>query len=226
MTVARSAARTSVLRTVAESIPAGAGGCAVRVAVDGRDGSGKTTFADELAAVVRLCGRPVVRVSADDFHNVSAVRYRRGRNSPLGCWLDSYDYDRLRADVLEPLGPGGSRRYRPAAHDLHTDRVLDPAPLTAPAGAVLILDGLFLHRDELAGCWELSIYLDAPIDVTVRRLADRDGSSADPDHPTLRRYLLADRLYTAACSPRDRAHFLIDNSSIESAAILRRPAAG
>jgi hypothetical protein len=35
-----------------------------------------------------------------------AVRYRRGRSSPEGFWLDSFNYERLRADVLEPLGPG------------------------------------------------------------------------------------------------------------------------
>ena len=226
MRTGQSPHRTSVLRTVAESIPAGSADSGVRVAVDGRDGSGKTTFADELATVVRLGGRAVVRVSADDFHNVRAVRYRRGRDSPVGCWLDSYNYDRLRSDIIEPLGPGGSRRYRPAAHDLRTDRVLDPAPLTAPAGAVLILDGLFLHRDELAGCWELSVYLDAPVGVTVQRLANRDGSSPDPDHPTLRRYLLAHQLYTTACAPRDRADFLIDNSSIDVPTILRQPANG
>jgi uridine kinase len=221
-----SPARTRVLRTVAESIPAGIGDSGVRVAIDGRDGAGKTTFADELAVVVQLGGRPVVRVSADDFHNVRAVRYRRGRDSPLGCWLDSYDYRRLRSDVIDPLGPGGSRRYRPVAHDLRSDELLEPAVLTAPAGAVLILDGMFLHRDELAGCWELSVYLDVPIDVTVQRLANRDGSSPDPEHRSLRRYLLAHQLYTAACSPRDRADFVIDNSMIDSPAILRHRRTG
>lgn len=175
--------RINVLRTVAEAIPAADGDSCIRVAVDGIDGAGKTVFADELAAVVRRHRRTVIRVSADDFHNVRAVRYQRGRDSPEGFWLDSYNYDRLRSDVLDPFGRGGSRRYRPAAHDLRTDAVLSPAPLTAPPGAVLILDGLFLHRDELASCWDLSVFLDAPFAVTARRLADRDGSDPDPDTP-------------------------------------------
>jgi uridine kinase len=132
--------RLNVLRTVAEAIPASDGDSCVRVAIDGSDGSGKTMFADELAAVLRRHRRTVVRVSADDFHNVRAVRYRRGRDSAEGFWLDSYNYDRLRLDVLDPFGRGGSRRYRLAAHDLRTDAVLYPAPLTAPPGAVLIRD--------------------------------------------------------------------------------------
>ena len=156
------------------------GQACVRVGVDGVDGAGKTCFADELAEALRRRGRPVVRVGIDDFHQVRAVRYRRGRRSPSGFWLDSFDYPRLWAQVLTPLGPGGDRRYRPAGHDLATDRVLAPPPVKAPAGAVLVLDGIFLHRDELAGAWELSVFLDVGFAETARRMADRDGSRSRP----------------------------------------------
>jgi pantothenate kinase-related protein Tda10 len=40
----------------------------VRVAIDGRTASGKTTLADELAAAVGQAGRPVIRTSIDGFH--------------------------------------------------------------------------------------------------------------------------------------------------------------
>ncbi len=51
-----------------------------------------------------------------------------------GVWLDSYDYPALVRDVLRPFGPEGSRRYRPAAHDLRTDAVLDLPWRTAAPG--------------------------------------------------------------------------------------------
>ena len=89
----------------------------VVVAVDGLDGAGKTVFADELAAELAARGREVVRVSADDWHQVRALRHARGRTSAEGFWLDSYDYPRLRAEVLDPLGSGGSREYRARGHD-------------------------------------------------------------------------------------------------------------
>ncbi len=41
----------------------------VRVAIDGIDAAGKTMLADELAAAIRDCGRPVIRASIDGFHN-------------------------------------------------------------------------------------------------------------------------------------------------------------
>lgn len=192
----------------------------LRVAIDGVDGSGKTTFADRLASVVRRLGHPVVRVSVDDFHNVRAVRHRLGRDSPEGFWADSYDYDRFRRDVLGPFAPGGSRRYRPAAHDVETDALLDVPARTAAPGSVLLVDGLFLHRDELAGCWDLSVFLDVPFTVTAARMAVRDGSHPDPEHPSMRRYVEGQRIYFRTCSPRERASIVIDNSAALPAAGL------
>ena len=109
----QSLARMHLLHRVADRIPAASGDDCVRVGIDGVDGSGKSIFADELAAVVRGCGRAVVRISLDDFHHVRAVRYRRGRSSPEGFWLDSYNYERLRTDVLDPFSPRGSAMLPP-----------------------------------------------------------------------------------------------------------------
>jgi len=192
---------------VADLIPA----TAVRVAVDGVDGVGKSTFAAALAGVLRARGRPVVHVSADDFHQPRAVRHRRGRDSPEGFWLDSYNYPALIENVLAPFAPGGTRRYRPAIHDLKSDETLDLPWRQAPAEAVLVVDGLFLHRDELVGHWDFSIFLSAPFEVTVARMAARDGSHPDPEHPSQARYVQGQRLYFAACEPWRRATVVIDN---------------
>lgn len=210
-----------VLHEVAAMLPVSADGDCVRVAVDGVDGAGKTVFADKLAHVLASAGTPVIRISADDFHQVRAVRYHRGPSSPEGFWLDSYNYERLRADVLDPLGPRGSRRYRSAAHDLTTDLVLDPPFQDAPRGAVLLLDGLFLHRDELSAVWDFSVFLDVPFAVTAERMAVRDGTSPDPGDPSMRRYVEAQRIYFATCAPADRATVVIDNSSFDHPRIVR-----
>ena len=215
------AARQHLLRRVADLVPTTDGQDCVRVGVDGVDGSGKTVFAGELADALQVMGRRVVQISVDDFHNVSAVRYRRGRSSPAGFWLDSFNYERLRADVLEPLGPGGSRRYRSAAHDLARDLVLSPAYKVAAAGSVLVVDGLFLHREELVGAWDLSVFLDVPFEVTARRMAARDGAAPDPRHASMRRYVEAQQHYFRACSPHRRASVVIDNSVLDAPRLIR-----
>jgi uridine kinase len=176
------------------------GGDPVVVGVDGVDGAGKTTFADALAAAV---SRPTVRISVDDFHNVAAVRYRRGRDSAKGFWLDAFDYDRLIADVFRPLRT--SRRYRARAHDLASDQPIDSPWQTAPPGSVVIVDGLFLQRRELAGQFDLVVYLDVPFDVAGARLRARDGRRS------LGRYVGASRLYFAECDPLRRADVVVQN---------------
>jgi uridine kinase len=209
----------SVVSVVAASIPAARARDCVLVAIDGADGAGKSTFAVALATELRTSGRPVVQVSVDDFHNPRAVRYRRGRDSAPGFWLDAFDYPLLRRCVLEPLGPGGSRRYCPRGRDLDTDAQLDDAWSwsTAAPGAVAVIDGLFLHRDELVGRWNFSVFLDVPAEVSVRRLAARDGLAADQ----VQRYVEAQRLYRAACDPLRRATVVIDNSDPARPLIVR-----
>lgn len=210
-----------MLRAVAARVPNRDGDDCVRVAVDGPDGAGKTRFADDLATAVREAGRPVVRVSVDGFHHPRALRYRRGRDSPEGFWLDSYDYDRFRADVLDAFGHNGSRRYRPAAHDVATDTALTLDARVAEPSSVLVVDGIFLQRAELADAWDLSIFLDVPFTETARRMAVRDGTSPDLTDPRTRRYVSGQRLYFTACDPHRRADVLDDNTDFDSPRVLR-----
>lgn len=183
----------------------------LRVGIDGVDGAGNTTFAEALGEALVALSLDVVRVSLDDFHQVRALRHRQGRDSPVGFFEDSYDYGRFATDVMRPFGPDGDGRYRPAAHDLVTDRRLEPEWQQAPPGAVLVVDGLFLHRDELVDQWDLSVWLDVDATTSVRRMARRDGSHPDPDHPSLHRYVAGQRLYLDRCHPQGRADLVIDN---------------
>lgn len=182
------------------------------VAVDGVDGSGKTTFAARLAEVFVGLGRPVHVVHLDDYLNPRAVRYRLGRQSPVGFLSDTYDLDAFTRNVVHPLGDGGDRVIVPRWFDHHQDARLPANPVTVAAEAVVIVEGMFLHRDDLAGVWDVSIFLDVPFAVSVGRMAQRDGTCPDPEHPSNDRYVHGQRRYLATCHPRDRATFVIDNS--------------
>ncbi|UXM92872.1 uridine kinase [Paenarthrobacter sp. JL.01a] len=180
------------------------------VGIDGVDGSGKTTFAEGLAAAIR--GRPVLTIHVDDFLNLQEVRHRRGRTSPEGFWLDTYDYAALEEYVLTPLRPGGDGLYRPAATDLKHNTRLHPELAEAPDNAIVLVEGMFLHRDELLGIWDYSIFLDVPFTETARRMSIRDGGNPDPEHPSMRRYVGGQRLYFEQARPWTRATRVIDNT--------------
>ncbi|SDY07371.1 uridine kinase [Modestobacter sp. DSM 44400] len=214
-------ARRQLLAEVAARVPARGEDCPLVAidgvdGVDGVDGAGKSVFSDELADVLVGAGRTVLRASVDDFHHPRAVRHRGGPGSPVGFWLDSYDQDSLERDLLAPLRRGGFRSCRTAVHELATDRTLDRPLLEVPPGTVLVLDGLFLHRDELAGRWDLSVFLQVPFAVSVPRMATRDGTHPDPAHPSLNRYVGGQQLSFAACRPWARADVVIDNRDVNA----------
>ena len=213
--------RDDVLDEISALVPSRPDGF-VRVGVDGVDGSGKTTFADALADHLRRNAREVVRIRADDFLNPRAIRHRRGRDSPEGFFHDSYDVARLRLDVLDPFSPRGSGRYRESALDLVADLPHDPPWRQAEAGSVLVIDGMFLHREELAGTWDLSILLDVPFTEAARRMSVRDGTHPDPEHPSMRRYVEGQRLYFRTCDPRARADVVVDNTDVDDPRVVTR----
>ena len=210
--------RAAVLQRVAHAIEALPREGVRRVAIDGVDGAGKTTFADELAAVLEERSTHVVRASIDGFHRPRAERWVRGRDSPEGYYLDSYDYPRVWAELLEPLRPGGSRHIRRAVHDVRSDQAVHSPVEAVPEGSVLIVDGIFLLRPELEQAWTFSVFLHVPTRTSLHRCATRDGTS--PDAESNRRYVEGQRLYLERCRPRERASVAIDNTDLAAPDIL------
>ncbi|WP_433122017.1 uridine kinase [Arthrobacter koreensis] len=208
----------SVLRLVAAALPVPSAGRRVFIGVDGVDGAGKSTFADALGARLRW---PVIRISLDGFHRPSRERYRQGRASPLGFFEDSYDYAAFRRLAVEPLRPGGSGRYRAASHDLASDRQVCGPELPAPNPAVVLVDGLFLHRPELSGNWDATVFLDVSFETSCRRMELRDGADPDPLAPSNRRYVGGQQIYLAACNPCAAASVVVDYNDAAAPRLVR-----
>jgi len=216
--------RAEILESVADRILRLPCDRVVKVGIDGVDGAGKTMFADELSTILQNSRRPIIRASVDGFHNARAIRYARGRSSPEGFFADSYDYAALRAALLDPLGPGGSRRYRTAVFDHRNDSpVAEPERLASPE-SILVLDGIFLHRPELRPCWEFSIFLEVAFAVSMARGAARDGTSPDPSAAGNRRYVEGQQLYLRSCCPKLHATVTIDNNDLAMPFLVPAPA--
>jgi uridine kinase len=208
--------RRELLDDVAARIAAIALPYPTRVAIDGVDAAGKTTFADELAPAVKALGRPVIRASIDGFHNPAAIRRRRGALSPDGYYHDSFNYAALIELLLQPLGPGGSLAFRRAVFDFRIDAAVDAALDQAEPNAILLLDGVFLLRPELRTHFDFSIFLRADFNITLPRAEKRDveflGSSEEVRRRYHERYIPGQRLYLAAVQPERCASMVVDNN--------------
>ena len=219
--------REELLIELADRLAAVRPGHPLRVAIDGIDAAGKTTLADELVRPIEERGRPVIRASIDGFHRPRADRHRRGADSPEGYYQDSFDYAAVRAALLVPLGPGGSRSYRRAVFDFRTDTPATAPNEEAPSQAVLLFDGVFLLRPELADLWDYRIFVDVVFDVALRRAMTRDqplfGSAAAVEARYAQRYVPGQRLYLAAVRPWEQADVVVDNNDPSNPQIIAPP---
>lgn len=124
------------------------------IGVDGFDGSGADGLADDLAAVYRESGRDAFRASMRDFSKPRAQREQARAD-------DAYDERTFRRVLIDPYRMGGSTGFQTAAFDVDRDTAVISEWKTAPADAVLIVDGSFLLAERLRGIWHFSIYVDA-----------------------------------------------------------------
>ena len=217
--------RAEVLAELAAAVAALTPGRRV-VALDGVDGAGKTVLGHELADLLAPhC--EVHRASVDGFHRPAAQRYRAGRTAE-SFYRDSYDHDAIRRRLVEPFRNG--RPWTRAVHDVEQDSRVHLAPEPrAGVDAVLLVDGIFLHRPELAGLWDAGIWVEVPFEVSVPRGNARFGAvtaeRADPASALNARYVGGQRLYLAEVEPVTRATWVLDNSDLE-APVLRSAARG
>ncbi|WP_203582257.1 uridine kinase [Microbacterium hibisci] len=198
----------------------------VVVAIDGLDGAGKTVFADGLAEVFAETGDAVFRASIDGFHRPRAERYVRGRQSPEGFYRDSYDYATFRRVLIDPFRDGaqtaGTTGFQLAAFDVGRDAPVESQWVTAPRDALLVVDGIFLHRHELRDLWDASVWLEVPFETAYARMALRDGSDPDPDAPSNARYRQGQEIYLREARPRGAASVIVDNSDLGRPRIVGR----
>jgi uridine kinase len=187
----------------------------LRVAIDGVDAAGKTTIADELAPLIEHRRRQVIRASIDGFHRPRVERYRRGANSPEGYYYDSFDYIALIDNLLIPLSPGGNRVFRRALYDYRADKSLNPKTELALQNAVLLLDGVFLLRQELNRYWDFRIFVDVAFEVAVGRAISRDSGVLGSNDDVLRRYwekyVLGQLIYIESVQPMKKANLILNN---------------
>ena len=185
--------RVAYLRTLAAEILDLNGRGRVIVAVDGADEAARTAFADDLAAVLDEAGRPAIRASLTYFQRSREEQATFGADTPARQFAHGYDYSALRRTLLEPFRLGGSAGFVTQAFDPDRDSWIEPAWTTAPADAILVLDGEFILRTELRDGWNYTILLESDttseadylyqLDARPRQAASAVIDLSDPDKP-------------------------------------------
>ena len=159
------------------------------VAIDGRSGSGKSTLAQALAQKL-----DAAVIEGDDFY-AGGTMLRA--DSPAARAAACIDWARQRP-VLQALRAGQEARWHPFDWDAFDGSLCAAATRLAPR-AVIILEGTYAARPELADLVDLRVLVTVPDDERRARLMAREGNIG----PWERQWHEAEELYFGSVMPPD-----------------------
>jgi len=191
----------------------------VRIAVNGIEGTGKTTFASDFVAYLRAHNFAALHISIDGFHFNKKQRYKQGRDSSDGYYEDSYNEAAFVDKVLR-LSQGNPPRYIEATHDLMTDDYLDLPPKNLADNAIIVTDGCYLFKPVFNPFWDLRLYLKTDFETALERGVKRDQNSLGGYEKAREkfklRYHAASRRHISEVNPEALADIIIDNSDFDN----------
>jgi hypothetical protein len=145
----------------------------LRLGIDGPVAADAHALADAVEAELSARAVAVARVCAGDFLRARSLRLEAGPDDADAFAEGWYDLAALRREVLDPMdpaiAPGGVRTWLPRLRDPRTDRPYrEPRREAAPA-TVVVLDGRFLARWDVADAIDVRVYLDVSPAARARR---------------------------------------------------------
>ena len=178
------------------------------VAIDGRSGAGKSTLATQVAR-----GMDAALVTTDDFFSADITDQGWTERTPEQRAADVLDWRRLRTEALEPLRLGNPARWH--ALDFLAGARSDGTygmraePMELQPKPVVIIDGAYSSRPELADLLDFTVLVEAAEPVRRARLAAREN----PELLTAwhERWDGAEEHYFAHVRPTASFHLVVNN---------------
>jgi uridine kinase len=165
------------------------------VAIDGRSGVGKSTMARALAERLDACV-----IEGDDFYAGGIeLRSDSAESRAAAC----IDWTRQQS-LLEALAAGRPAHWRAFDWEAFDGRLRDE-PTTLEPRPVVILEGVYAARPELADLLDLRVVLLVSDDVRLARLAAREGTIG----PWERQWHEAEEFYFEAVMPPARFDIVV-----------------
>lgn len=149
-------------------------GLSIALAIDGPSGAGKSTLAMALAAAL-----PATVVPTDDFFAAQITSPEWDARTPMERARDAIDWKRLRELALEPLRRGRPAVWSPfdfaAGERSDGSYAMSTRVKRRDPANVVVLDGAYSARPELADLLDLCILIDTSEAVRRARLEARES---------------------------------------------------
>jgi uridine kinase len=119
------------------------------------------------------------------------------------------DWRRLRKEALEPLVAGKDASWHP--HDFETGAIQAPHTKTAKAAKIIVLDGVYSGRPELADPVDLTVFVNLEDKERRARLVERE--SKDYVEEWMQRWSDAEEYYFASTRTKESFDLVVQNSA-------------
>ena len=186
-------------------------GKTVIVGIDGLGGAGKSSISEEIYEKLSGENIPIEVLHIDDFIHPKKVRY----NDNFPEWECYYNlqwrYDYLLERVINPIKKNGTLAGLIELYDKDQDRY-EKKPIEIKEGSVVLIEGIFLQREELSQVFDYMVYIDVPEAERLKRVLKRDGyigTTDDIKEKYENRYFPAERFYVNKYSPSELADYVI-----------------
>lgn len=181
------------------------------VGIDGLGGAGKSTISEEIYKLLSEENYNITLLHIDDFIHPRAVRYN-DNYAEWECYYDlQWNYDYLMNEVVNSIKKGADFNTKVELYDKDNDTYF-LSETNVPVGSIVIIEGVFLQRQELKGAFDYMIYIDIPEEIRLNRVLERDGYIGDKEQIKAKydnRYFPAEHHYIEICSPSENADYII-----------------
>lgn len=171
------------------------------VGIDGGGGSDKSTLARRLEAA----SDDVTVVEFDDFFLPGSERQARAERGVTEIG-GSFDWRRLREQVLAPLAQDKPARYQ--RYDWPGDALAERHEV--PVGGIVLVEGNYSTGRELIGLYDLTLWIEAPAELRIERGVRRGGEHTRERWFT--EWLPEEERYVGAEDPAARVDLVLDGS--------------
>lgn len=179
------------------------------VAIDGLSGAGKTTMVEQLRGIATN----EVVLHIDDFIVERHRRYATGQSEAMEYYALQWDVELLVETLFKPLREGQTNLMLPyyeRDQDAVNMRTIEIAPNT-----LVLIEGIFLLRDEWRPYFDYIVYLDCPREVRYERVLNRDTYIGDLSERLAkyeRRYWPGEAHYIKTINPQAQADQIVPSS--------------
>lgn len=169
------------------------------IGIDGCGGSGKSTLAKKLKDE---CSNVTV-VHMDDFYLSSSQRKINPEKEGIGV---DFDWKRVLKQVLEPISQNKEGYYQ--RYDWEKDDLAEWH--TVPIGGIVIIEGVYSLRNELANKYDYKIWVECPRETRLSRGLERDGEDARDMWEN--NWMISEDIYVVEHKPYERADLVVNGT--------------